>query len=218
VLPATTSSYTPQHVALASRLAPKDAEARIAAMQADVAWRCPRVTPILFVPNLDPAAYLSIFSVGTDQTANTWNIAVYDSGADVTLCSEAFARANDLSFGGAKLPFNGAGGPPINTLGHLDSPLEFVLAANTPYACSAVAPVMVVEGTSHLYDLLISMEVIAQWTSHVNLQQHKLVYYPEHWLGGNSDVQNSLPMLVLNRTTPGSNETSPLQRPTPTAA
>ena len=184
-------------------------------MKDDLAWRCPSVTPALFVPGADPPTYLSIFVVGTDKTANKWNVAVFDSGADVTLCSEAFAEANGLNFGGAQLPIHTADGGSTSTLGSLVSTLEFVLAADTPYACSAVAPVQVVAGVSHLYDLIISMEVIAQWSAHVDMKDHQLVFRPQHWLGGDSELQATLPMLLRSRPSPGSDLTTRLQRPTP---
>ena len=105
-------------------------------MQADLAWLRSSVTPALFVPGADLP-----FAVGTNKTANKWNVAVFDIGADVTLCSEAFAEANNLTYGSMQLPIHTADGGSTSTLGSLDHPVESVLAADTPYACSAVAPV-----------------------------------------------------------------------------
>ena len=124
---------------------------------------------------------------------------------------------NSLSYGGQQLPIHTADGGSTRTLGALDNPLEFVLAGATPYACSAVAPVQVVAGVDHLYDLLVSMEVIAQWSAHVDIKNHMMVYRPEHWLGGNSDIEASLPMLLRCRS-PDGNGTVKLQRPTPPPA
>ena len=183
----------------------------------DLAWRCPSVTPALFVPGAEPSGYLSIFEVGSDKTANKWKVAVFDSGADVTLCSEDFARANGLSFGGPQVPIHTADGSSTTTLGALHKPLEFVLAAGTPYACSAVAPVQVVKDAGHLYDLIISMEIIAQWSAHVDVKEHTLVYRPEYWLGGDGDFQCALPMLLRRRLPTTDDRTVRLDRPDPPA-
>ena len=78
-----------------------------------------------------------------------------------------------------------------------------------------MAPVQVVAGVSHLYDLIISMEVIAQWSAHVDMKDHQLVFRPQHWLGGDSELQATLPMLLRSRPSPGSDLTTRLQRPTP---
>jgi hypothetical protein len=148
----------------------------------------------------DPGTgYLAIYEVGSTRTANKWTVAVFDTGADVTLCSEDFAIANGLTYGGHRVPLHTADGGNTTTLGALDKLLEFVLAARTPYACSAVAPVQVVQNAGHLYDLIISMEIIAQWSAHVDIVNATLVYMPEHWLGGDSDIICDLPMNVRGR-------------------
>jgi hypothetical protein len=139
---------------------------------------------------------------------------VYDSGADVTLCSEEFAKKNKLTYGGSPIPIHTADGSHNTTLGELDSPLEFILAKDTPYACSAVAPVQVVRGAGHLYDLIVSMEIICQWSGHIDLSSHDLVYRPHYWLGdGDGELQAALPMYLRTKLPFPSTKTKRLARP-----
>jgi hypothetical protein len=163
---------------------------------------CPCPTPILFVPNLPHSDYLSINELGTNKPANKWEVAVFDSGADVTLVSKEFAVANNLAFGGNSLAINTADGGHTETLGELHHPLEFWLARGTPNACRAVAAVQVMEGAGRLYDVIISTELILQWSAYVDPMDSTLYYRPRYWTRGIAEHVAILPMLITEKAAP----------------
>jgi hypothetical protein len=150
------------------------------------------------VPNQDPAKYLHIQESGTGRPANDWTVAVFDSGADLTLCSKRYAIAHDLQYGGAGIGFNTAGGGHTKSLGMLLHPLEFWLGKGTRHACKAQALVHVVDGADDLYDLILSMEVIAQWDASASPSQRTLTYYPDSYTTGSRTRSGSLPLLIMH--------------------
>ena len=195
-------SHSPSHVALTGRLTLEDERRRkLSRQRMGIADRCPGVTPVYFIPNCDPLNYLNIAELGTGRTANSWKIAVLDSGADVTLCSQEYADRNGLSYGANVMEFHVAGGgSTITTLGELDNPLEFTLAAATRSACAAVGTVQVVANTGSLYDLIISTEIINQWGAHAAFPTSQIVWHPHWWLdNGDSRITASLPMWIRRR-------------------
>ena len=160
---------------------------------------CPCVTPILFVPRMDPMSYLHIEEAGTGRTANTWRVCIFDTGADITLVSKKFADANNLQYGGEGIAIHTADGGGTKTLGELSSPLEFWLAKGTSHACKAVAVPQVVADAGHLYDVVVSMELILQWSAYVDPKTSLLVYRPDYWTGQDKETQASLPMMIRDR-------------------
>jgi hypothetical protein len=176
-------------------LATRHADLRARGLDLD----CPCVTPILFVPNISPGQYLSINEMGTGRPANVWQVAVFDSGADVTLVSQGYADRNGLAYGGDSMPINTAGGERTETLGALHHPLEFWLAKDTPYACRAVAPVQVVADADHLYDIIVSMELIVQWSAMVDPSNNIMTFRPDFWTKGDRNRCSVLPMFIQDR-------------------
>jgi hypothetical protein len=161
--------------------------------------RCPRVTPILFIPRLDPQEYLHIQEVDTGRTANNWRVCIFDTGADITLVSKKFADANGLKYGGRSMAVHTADGGGTQTLGELHSPLEFCLARGTTRECKAVAVPQVVANAGHLYDVIVSMELILQWSAYVDPKTAQMVYRPGLWTGADKVSQASLPMMIRDR-------------------
>jgi hypothetical protein len=143
---------------------------------------CPLVTPVLLIPGHDPGQYLDIRGKYSGMSGNRWNTAVVDSGADVALCSQRYADAHGFGYhSSSPMTINTAGGSRTTTLGTLDEPLEFWLARDTSRACKAEALVQVIAGADHLYDLIISMEIITQWGAYVNPCTSTMFFHPQWW-------------------------------------
>ena len=159
---------------------------------------CPFVSPICFMPSLEPGQYLHIQEMDTGVPANKWTVAVFDSGADVCLCSERFATENNLPYSTETIAINTANGTVTSTLGELLRPLEFWLGKDTPFACKAVAPVQVMSGVDDLYDLIISVELIMQWCAWVDTSESTLVYRPDWWTKKSKARANRLPIRMTN--------------------
>ena len=154
----------------------------------------PHVTPVTLLPGLSPLEYLLIQEMDTERPANDWTIAIYDTGADCALCSPAFAQRNHLSYGANSIRVNTADGSSSNTLGELDHPLEFWLAKSSAHPCRAVSTVQVMAGVDKLFDLLISTEIITQWTAHICCMSGHMVYYPDFWTKGVRTGARRLPI------------------------
>jgi hypothetical protein len=205
-----TAAYVPRNRLLsgnaAERIYPSVPAATAAASGGQAAkvassarFPCPRVTPILFIPRLDPHEYLHIQEANTGRAANTWRVCIFDTGADITLVSKKFADANGLKYGGHSMAVHTADGGDTQTLGELHSPLEFCLAKGTTRECKAVAVPQVVANAGHLYDIIVSMELILQWSAYVDPKTAQLVYRPGLWTGEDTVSQASLPMMIRDR-------------------
>jgi hypothetical protein len=57
----------------------------------------------------------------------------------------------------------------------------------------------VVEGAGRLYDVIISMELIIQWSAFVDPLDNTLYYRPRYWKGGDKDTYANLPMLIREK-------------------
>jgi hypothetical protein len=159
---------------------------------------CPFVSPVCFIPGLEPGQHLQIQEMGTGVPANQWTVAVFDSGADVVLCSERYAKRNNLPYSTDTIAINTANGSVTHTLGELLRPLEFWLGKDTPFPCRAVAPVQVMSGVDDLYDLIISMELISQWGAWIDTTDSTMWYMPKWWTHKSKTPINQLPIRMTN--------------------
>ena len=156
----------------------------------------PHVTPVMMLSGLPPLEYLHIQEMGTERPANDWTVAIFDTGADCALCSPAFAQRNQLTYGANSITVNTADGSSSSTLGELNRPLEFWLAKGSSHPCKAVCTVQVMAGVDKLFDLLISTEIITQWTAHICCMSSRLVYYPDFWTKGDRTGARFLPVML----------------------
>jgi hypothetical protein len=163
---------------------------------------CPFVTPVQFCPDFDTGLYLHIQEMGTGVPANKWTVAIFDSGADVCICSQRFATRNDLPHSTESISINTANGSTTSTLGELLRPLEFWLAKDTQYACVAIAPVQVMSGVDDLYDLIISVELICQWGAYIDTTTSELVYRPDWWNKLSGVRKHTLPVDIRQKDPP----------------
>ena len=174
--------------ALAARRASLDAHG--------IAGEVPLCTPVKLLPDAIPESYLFIQELHSKRPANIWKVAIFDTGADVALCSQDFAERNELPYGIDPITVNTANGDSTTTLGELCQPLEFILARNSDHPCRAVSTVQVMPGVSKLFDLIISVEIITQWTAHICCATSQLVYYPNFWTKQSLDSPQVIPVLM----------------------
>ena len=144
----------------------------------------PHVTPVMMLSGLQPTQYMFIQEMGTGRPANRWKVAIFDTGADCALCSTGFAQQNELAYGANPITVNTADGSNTVTLGELNHPLEFWLAKDSAHPCKALSTVQVMAGVDSLFDLLLSTEIITQWSAHICCISSRLVYYPDYWTKG----------------------------------
>jgi hypothetical protein len=156
---------------------------------------CPTVCPAMLLPDVASDSYLHVQERG-GRPANKWKVAIFDTGADVPLCSKAFADANGLEYGVNPIGVNAANGQQTQTLGELSRPLEFTLCRGSDHACTAVAVVQVMDVGSDLYDLIISMNIITQWGAYVDTTTSQLVYHPDFWSRRSRKRTSKLPILT----------------------
>jgi hypothetical protein len=199
VTPAATQPF-PTNLALAGRIHETALVARRDSLyNHGILGVCPFVTPVLLMDGQESGQYLHIQEKGTGRPANNWTIAVFDSGADCTICSQRFARANNLTVGPDAISINTANGASTTTLGELCRPLEFWLVKDTPNACCAVAPVQVMAGADDLYDIILSMEIIMQWCAHINTADGTMVFQPDWWTKNCLKRSCALPVRITPR-------------------
>ena len=203
---------TPSGVAFAGTRPVNEPPAWSPATAMAAAAGCPCVTPILFIPRLPSGQYLHIEEYGTGLPGNDWDVTVFDSGADVVLCSKRYARRAGYKWGGHCITINTANGAKSQTLGELDRPLVFWLSKDDPTRRSfAVAAVQVMDGADHLYDLIISTQLMLQWGSFVDPHDNTMYFRPSCWSRPNAEMVRSnipwcdegrlptIPMLIRDR-------------------
>ena len=157
----------------------------------------PRVTPVMMLSGMSPGQYLHIQEMGTGRPANGWRVAIFDTGADCALCSTGFAQSNELAYGARPITVNTADGSSTVTLGELSRPLEFWLAKDGSSPCRAVSTVQVMPGVDKLFDLLLSVEIITQWSAHACCITSRLVYFPSYWTTGVQGDAHYLPVMLV---------------------
>jgi hypothetical protein len=159
----------------------------------NILGRVPLVTPVMMIPGTPSESVFHMQEMGTGKHANLWDIAVYDTGADITLCSKRFAERNGLEYGLNRVRINTANGDRKYTLGELLRPMEFWLAHGTDAACVAVTTVQVLD-VGELYDIILSTEVLSQWGACVNFADSQLYFYPDWWTMGSLARIRSIPV------------------------
>jgi hypothetical protein len=162
----------------------------------------------MLLPDVPSHSYLHI-QERNGKPANKWRVAIFDTGADVPLCSEAFARANGLEYGVNPITVNTANGQQTRTLGELTHPLEFTLCIGSRNECTAIAPVQVMDVGDNLYCIILSMNIITQWGAHVDTTTSQLVYHPDFWRHESRDRVVSLPILTAPRDPPAKPASQP---------
>jgi hypothetical protein len=167
----------------------------------------PLVTPVYMIPNTPSESVFHLQELGTGRHANSWKVAVFDTGANVTLCSKLYADRNNLAYGVSSIRVNTADGGRSDTLGELLNPLEFWLAHGTDAACRAISTVQVMD-VGELYDLIISTEVISQWGAYVNFTDSQLYFYPDWWTHKSITRIRSVPVRIVPEVLRGSKSTS----------
>ena len=188
-------------MAVAGRAFTKAAlDARRASLDAHgIAGQVPLCTPVTMLPNAAPGEYLFIQELHSKKPANIWKVAIFDTGADVALCSQDFANFNELAYGVDPITVSTANGNSTVTLGELCQPLEFILAKDSSHPCRAVSTVQVMPGVSKIFDLIISVDIITHpWTAHICCATSQLVYYPEYWTTQRHNNPHHLPVLMAH--------------------
>jgi hypothetical protein len=186
--------------------------ARIASLEShNILGRVPLVTPVYMIPNTPSESVFHLQELGTGRHANNWKVAVFDTGANITLCSKLYAERNNLAYGASSVSINTADGSRTNTLGELLQPMEFWLAHGTDAACCAVTTVQVMD-IGELYDIIISTEVISQWGAYVRFPDSRLYFYPDWWTHRSTDRIRSIPVRIVPEALRGGKAVSSLAR------
>ena len=66
-----------------------------------------------------------------------------------------------------------------------------------------------IPGVDDLYDLLISVEVITQWSAYICTATSQLVYHPDWWTRSSLEGPRRLPVNIAIRDLPASPSDSP---------
>jgi hypothetical protein len=156
-----------------------------------------QASPFCFFPGQDPLKYLFIQEAVTRREANKWNGVIFDSGADVTLVSRGFAERNGLQIVQSDVAINSADGSATQTAAKLKYPLELFLNRGSRHPAGAVTLAYVMDNVEHLYDVIISTDVIMQWSAFVDPSTGLLHYRPNRPADGAAPMSKLMPRHTL---------------------
>jgi len=127
---------------------------------------------------------------------------IWDTGSEINLISESFAKAANIRYDAAHGPtVGGSGGRDSRTLGKMIGPVQSVLNGGTAFEAithTAAVTFFVMSGVEHLYDVLISTHIAQDFAAYADPLTFVLVYRP-HLLKGDLCALASIPLTPTSR-------------------
>ena len=128
---------------------------------------------------------------------------IWDTGSEINLISESFAKAANIRYDAAHGPtVGGSGGRDSRALGKVAGPVQSVLNGGTAFEAITHSPAavtfFVMSGVEHLYDVLISTHIAQDFAAYADPLTSALVYRP-HLLKGDLCTLANIPLSPTSR-------------------